>query len=82
MKFNVNNYVKVRLTDEGRTIIKCKRYSNPLLKGYLDYDDTYPKEDENGWSMWQMWDLMSMFGDYMYNGCRIPFETEIEIIEK
>lgn len=32
--------------------------------------------------MWQMLDLMSTFGAHIYNGCKVPFKTEIEMIEK
>lgn len=75
-KFNINNYVKVKLTEKGKNIIE-NYYSNiPQLE---NHSRPLPKEDENGWSKWQMWDLMSMFGDKMFNGCDVPFETEIEI---
>ncbi len=79
MKFNINNYVKVRLTDEGRKIVKKSKGFYKVLGG--DYSEVEITEDLEGWSLWQMWDLMSTFGAYMFNGCRTPFETEIDIIE-
>ena len=39
------------------------------------------KEDKDGWSKWQLWDLMSTFGKYISLGCATPFDTEIEIVE-
>lgn len=81
MKFNVNDCVKVKLTERGRSILASKRVNMQFLTNlklpFFDY-----KEDENGWSEWQLWDLMSIFGQYLYNGCDIPFEMNIIIIEK
>lgn len=64
---NVNEVVKVKLTDHGRAI---------LLK------EKYPKhEDSLGYSEWQLWELMSIFGEHLYNGCELTFENEIIINE-
>ena len=79
MKFNINNYVKVKLTDKGREIVKKSRVIYRAIGG--DYSEVEITEDSDGWSKWQMWDLMSTFGSHMYNGCISPFETEIDIIE-
>ncbi len=68
MKFNLNHYVKVKLTDRGKTLL-------------IANDHSVPEADADGWTKWQLWHLMQCFGEHMYNGCRIPFETEIEIIE-
>lgn len=67
MKFNINNIVRVKLTDIGKRIISGKKYM--------------PAEDERGWSEWQMWDLMNVFGEHIYLGMSLPFEAEIEIME-
>ena len=43
-----------------------------------------PKEDTEGWSTWQLWDLMQRFGQHFYlqnTPAQMPFETTIEIIE-
>ena len=66
MNFNVNDYVRVRLTQVGRDHLA--RIKRPP-----------PDEDESGWSRWQLWDLMHVFGARCFNGCSIPFETSIEI---
>lgn len=64
---NVNETVKVKLTDRGRAI---------LLK------EKYPKdEDSLGYSKWRLWELMSIFGEHLYNGCELTFENEIIIHE-
>jgi hypothetical protein len=68
MKFNVNNLVRVKLTDHGKKILQ-----NDAIN--------LPKEDKDGWSEWQLWGLMSNFGQYLYNGCELPFEINIEFFE-
>jgi hypothetical protein len=64
--FNINDYVYVRLTDEGRKILMQQHQHAPV-------------EDPDGYSRWQLWHLMSVFGQHVYNGCRVPFETTIKI---
>ena len=81
MKLNINEYVKVKLTDKGRAIHK-KQYeelfaSCPELMNYRP-----PREDADGWSKWQLWDLMQRFGPHISLGVEVPFETEIEIETK
>lgn len=81
MHFNINDYVKVQLTDYGRYVHKDDHYRfwathRPFgpIPDYLP-----PTEDGNGWSKWQMWHLMDSFGSYMGLGRELPFKTEIEI---
>jgi len=71
MKFNINENVKVKLTDYGKEILRNNNYH------YF-----YPiKEGNEGWSKWQLWALMEELGSYCGLGKSLPFETEIEIIE-
>jgi len=84
MKVNINDMVKVRLTDEGRRLHRANhdefvngiktRSGKPIT---LEYDA--PKEDTDGWSRWQLWSLMQEFGHHMSLGRNPPFETEIEV---
>lgn len=80
MKFDINNKVKVKLTEVGKSVLR-EQYK--VIKAVYPWlpDFVLPDEDENGWSKWQLWELMQKFGHVMYNGGDIPFETEIEIIE-
>jgi hypothetical protein len=64
--FNVNDYAYVRLTPIERAILTEKAISFT--------------EDGEGWSKWQLWELMNAFGDRLYNGCRVPFETKIRLV--
>jgi len=65
--FNINDYVYVKLTDKGREVVAHK-----------DVASLY-KEDENGISQWQFWELMKMFGPYIHLGGPTYFNTNIQI---
>lgn len=78
MKFNVNNHVKVKLTEVGKKHAKEKYLK--LFNYNPPYEYSEPTEDVDGYSEWQLWELMATFGDILYNGCKIPFETIIEIV--
>lgn len=78
--FNINEMVRVRLTDFGREIHK-QQYET-IFRDHLD-DLPYESivEDPNGWSEWQLWDLMRTYGPYMSMGSpKLVFETNIEIL--
>lgn len=82
IKFNVNNKVRVKLTDKGRAALR-KQWET-MFAGYLDkYPYRAPTEDADGWSEWQLWGLMESLGAECTIGFDPPFETEIEfIVEK
>ena len=66
LKFNVNEKVWVRLNDHGKQLLGDTRKFSAT-------------EDADGWSRWQLWDLMATFGPHIYLGCRVPFETDIRL---
>lgn len=80
MRFNINNHVRVRLTDAGRAIHRewtDNLYSSmPAAK--REYQYTPPIEDSDGWSTWQMWNLMQIFGSSCGLSSELPFQTVIE----
>ncbi len=76
--FNLNDYVYVQLNDLGREIHK-DRYLKTFADSKFRIAYTPPVEDVNGWSKWQMHELMNTFGAHMYNGCNIPMNTTIQI---
>lgn len=80
MQFNINNYVHIKMTQHGRDIYE--KYWTDLMSGYKDWQYNPKKESVDGWSKWQMWDVMRVFGEHMYNGCVMPFEANIIIEEK
>lgn len=81
MRMNINDRVRVRLTADGRDILAKIHQERFGYLGDRAPKFSLPKEDEAGWSEWQMWTLMQDFGPYISLGSRAPFETEIEIVE-
>lgn len=68
MKVNINDKVRVKLTEHG------------LLR--LDNDEylKWTKPDADGWLELHLWEAMFVFGPFMFNGNpNIPFETNIEL---
>jgi len=80
MRFNLNDKVKVKLNAEGHEIMRCEHqaYADAFPGAFGEFK---PKEqDADGWSEWQLWDLMHTFGREVRMGnMHLPFETEIEI---
>jgi hypothetical protein len=76
-KFNINATVKVKLSERGKQIHReeweCVFGNNP------NFTYSPPQEDEEGYSKWQMWSLMEMFGSYCGLGFDLPFHTDILI---
>ena len=77
IRFNINNYVWVKLTSEGRKI--KKKIEDDFRSEFPSYLGIPMIENSDGWSRWQLWELMEMFGSSLCNGCSVPFETEILI---
>ncbi len=79
MKFNINDHVRVKLTDHGRAVHAADHAMLCAEVGIsIPYDP--PSEDADGWSKWQLWVLMEAFGRHMGNGMNLVFQNEIEII--
>lgn len=72
MKFNINEIVRVKMTDYGRNVYDAYACSHQ--------DARIKKENENGWSEWQFWKLMAVFGPHMSLGEKNCFETTIELM--
>lgn len=77
--FNINDYVRVRLTPVGRRIHQ-EYWEKIYIRPYAPYEP--PEEDEQGWSKWQLWELAHIFGASLYNGGKVPFETTIKLEDK
>ena len=79
--FNVNDYVKVKLTEKGKYIYRHNLDDlnetirglggEPLIPIELEYDD-------EGYAKFQLWHLMEIFGKHLFNGCEVPFNTTIK----
>lgn len=66
--FNINDPVWVRLTPRGLAEIQKDAGLAAIHRH---------REEVNGWTRWQLWELMAELGKFCYMGGRIPFETEI-----
>lgn len=77
--FNVNDEVRVKLTSRGLEI--HRRNFDEFKQEFpnFPYEYTPPKEDAEGWSVWQMHALMSEFGKHMTLAGPVPFHAEIEL---
>lgn len=81
IKFNINEEVKVKLNDLGRKIYtdhidKLNVFLTSIHGSNLS---TSIKIDENGYTKFQLWDLMNLFGPYLEIGKSSMF-TDNEIV--
>lgn len=74
---NINSVVRVRLTNYGRAFHAMKHAMWNMQNG-MDLAYIAPKEDADGWSGWQLHDLMHTFGEQLYSGnTELPFDMTI-----
>jgi hypothetical protein len=82
-QFNINATVKVRLTKFGKQLHKQQWEGFWKSIGRLDENPyTPPKEDDNGYVEFQMWDLMEKFGNHCGLCKELAFDTIILIYDK
>lgn len=80
-RFNVNELVKVKLTDVGKDIFYHRWDSlNEMCKEVV-IEPRYPKVDEEGFTEFQLWDLMNIYGPHLRMGCNVPFEENLIYFE-
>ncbi len=77
IRINLNESVKVKLTDFAKEIYYHKyddvnkRYGKEVCK------PSFPEKDENGYSTFQLWNFMNLYGEYISIGSQeiiIPLE--------
>lgn len=85
IKFNINDKVKVKITDMGYNI--WLDWENQFIK----FSSTIPvttieelkaKADKDGYTKFQMWDMMSIFGSHMNMGFENPIESNIILLSE
>ena len=81
MKINLNDTIKVKLTEYGLSIY-YHRYDK-ILEEYPRLKNTlrpkYPDVDNEGYTEFQLWDFISLYVDYMYCGAENVIDP-IEIV--
>lgn len=75
---NLNEYIKVKLTDKGKEIYK--NYYKEITDNYVPTLDT----DEECYCKFQLWEFMKIFGEHFRMCSGLPCETnvKIQIMEK
>ena len=80
--FNINNTVKVKLTEVGKQMLEQDHNKFWSSHGNLnEHPYKPPKEDEDGYVEFQLWSLMYQLGKYHILGCELPIDTVILIDE-
>lgn len=73
--FNMNDYVRIKLTDHGKEVYR-KYWADRLPT----HPPPQPHYDSEGWITMQLWVVMQYFGAAMGNGLPVPFDTEMELV--
>ena len=82
MELNLNQSVRVKLTDYGRQLHAADHVAFWSGKGRPPpYSYMPPREDHDGWSTWQLWSLMQAFGQHIHLGMQNPFDLTMQIVE-
>lgn len=81
VKYNLNNYVKVKLTEKGRGIYQEHLENQNILLSGLGYpqSDLEPEVDEEGYITLQGIELIDIFGAYFNQYGNLLFETNMLI---
>ena len=74
IRVNVNDLVRVRLTDKGRAIRDARWAELRVLTNGNIPVAPEPAEDGDGISEWLLWEFMRTFGPCMHNGADMPFD--------
>ena len=77
--FNLNGDVYVKLTDVGRNELERQHYELYSMLPNIKRSYVEPEVDDEGFSKFQMWVLMSSLGHLCRMGLEQPFETTIKI---
>ncbi len=79
MKINLNESVKVKLTDLGKEIFYHQYDKINKAVGREVCKPRYPTEDENGYTKFQLWCFIQLYGEYI--GIALPNVIEpLEIV--
>lgn len=84
VKINLNDFVKVKLTDYGKEIYYHRFDELGKCLGKEDWA-YFPKEDEEGKSKFQLWDFIQLYGNYIgmaRPNVIEPLDIEFEVKEE
>ena len=77
--FNINNNIFVKLTDIGME--ELRRQHEEFIKEFPAFACEFspPETDKDGWSKFQMHELMTTFANMVIMGSRLPFEATVRL---
>ena len=79
IRINLNEPIKVKLTDWGKEIYYHQHDRANQIAGREICKPKFPKEDENGYTEFQVWCFMELYGEHM--GMTLPNVIEpLEIV--
>ena len=79
IRINLNEPIKVKLTDWGKEIYYHQYDRVNQIAGREICKPKFPKEDENGYTEFQVWCFMELYGEHM--GMTLPNVIEpLEIV--
>lgn len=70
MRLNLNDNIKVKLTEHGKDIYYHQYDRTNLLLGREVCKPSYPKVDEDGYTTFQLWCFIELYGIHM--GMTLP----------
>ena len=65
IRINLNESIKVKLTDWGKEIYYHQYDKTNQIAGREICKPRFPKEDENGYTEFQLWHFMELYGKHM-----------------
>jgi len=79
IRINLNEPIKVKLTDWGKEIYYHQYDRTNQIAGREICKPKYPKEDKNGYTEFQLWCFVELYGEHM--GMTLPNVIEpLEIV--
>jgi len=70
-KYNVNSHMYVKLTSYGKELI-IKKHGYDYFEACIESN-----KQANGYYQLQCHEVMHLFGEYIGNGCKVPFEPTV-----
>lgn len=80
---NINAFIKIKLFDRGRKIYE-EFLKEPYigLQGYEKECKKFKEPDGMGYTKFQIWELMQIFGKEVFNGSKAFFDKNQLLIDE
>jgi len=81
VKFNINHHVLVKLKESGYQVLldDHNSYSDIVRWKPKSIEDFKNEADKDGYTKFQMWQFMNLFGNFTDIGFEVRFDTNILI---